>query len=225
MDVSYMPSDEDVIYARERTIGIVERVFSMKGYQLNIVDVGGQRNERSKWIHAFDNVDAIIFVSALNHFNVVLFEDESINAMHESLNLFVEIVNGKWFSATELILFFNKSDLFAKDIRNGHSLSICFGEDAFGWKGPQFWTTEMKENYDFDAKNPKAKEPNSQYFQTCFERALAFVKNQYHQRNANESRAIYTHTTCAVDKNNIENVFWNVQEIVIKADLRKHNFL
>ncbi|RYG56152.1 hypothetical protein EON66_03585 [archaeon] len=31
-----------------------------------IYDVGGQRNERRKWIHCFDDVIAIIFVAAIS---------------------------------------------------------------------------------------------------------------------------------------------------------------
>jgi hypothetical protein len=31
-----------------------------------IFDVGGQRNERKKWIHLFDNVTAVIFCIALS---------------------------------------------------------------------------------------------------------------------------------------------------------------
>ena len=44
----------------------------------SIVDVGGQRNERKKWIHCFENVNAIIFVSALSEYDLVLVEDPSV---------------------------------------------------------------------------------------------------------------------------------------------------
>ncbi|ETO34697.1 hypothetical protein RFI_02392 [Reticulomyxa filosa] len=48
------------------------------------------------WLFAKTNkkVDALVYVAALSHYNAVLFEDESVNAMHESLELFNEIVNG-----------------------------------------------------------------------------------------------------------------------------------
>jgi len=56
------------------------------------VDVGGQRSERRKWIHCFDDVKAIIFLVSLPGYNQVLFEDAGMNRMHESLNLFREVV-------------------------------------------------------------------------------------------------------------------------------------
>ena len=42
-----------------------------------LFDVGGQRSERKKWIHCFDDVFAIIFCVALSEYDQVLFEDES----------------------------------------------------------------------------------------------------------------------------------------------------
>jgi len=223
MDFSYLPSDEDVIHARERTAGIIESTFSLNNVEINIVDVGGQRNERSKWIHAFDNVDAVIFVAALNHYNVVLFEDESINAMHESLDLYTEIANGKWFCATELILFLNKRDLFEKELQSGHSLSLCFGENAFGWKGPDFWNAELKEKYDFNKDSENINDPH--HFEICFDTALGFIEQRYLQRNDSKSRQVYTHITCATDKNSVDKVFWDIQDIIIRSGLRNNNIL
>jgi guanine nucleotide-binding protein G(i) subunit alpha len=34
-----------------------------------IFDVGGQRNERKKWIHCFDNINALIFMVALSEYD------------------------------------------------------------------------------------------------------------------------------------------------------------
>ena len=36
---------------------------------LSVVDVGGQRSERRKWIHCFDDVRAIIFLEGLAGYN------------------------------------------------------------------------------------------------------------------------------------------------------------
>lgn len=40
-----------------------------------IVDVGGQRSERRKWISAFDNVNAVIFFAAISEYDQVMAED------------------------------------------------------------------------------------------------------------------------------------------------------
>ena len=36
-----------------------------------LIDVGGQRSERRKWIHCFENVNAILFVVAISEYNQV----------------------------------------------------------------------------------------------------------------------------------------------------------
>merc|ERR1719387_1554427 len=79
-------------------------------------DVGGQRNERRKWIHCFDNVTAVIFVASLSEYDQNLYEDETQNRMIEALTLFDQICNSKWFQDTSMILFLNKRDLFEMKI-------------------------------------------------------------------------------------------------------------
>merc|ERR1719174_3577782 len=59
-------------YARVRTSGIVTERYCIEGSTFEMYDVGGQRNERKKWIHCFDNVTAVIFVAALSEYDQVL---------------------------------------------------------------------------------------------------------------------------------------------------------
>jgi len=82
-----------------------------------LVLVGSQRNERKKWIHAFDDVTAIVFVVALSEYNQLLYEDGRTNRMHESLLLFPEIVNSRRFENVPIILLFNKIDVFMEKIQ------------------------------------------------------------------------------------------------------------
>lgn len=62
----------------------------------SMFDVGGQRDERRKWIQCFNDVTAIIFVTACSSFNMVLREDASQNRLKESLELFKSIWNNRW---------------------------------------------------------------------------------------------------------------------------------
>jgi hypothetical protein len=51
-------------------------------------DVGGQRSERKKWIHCFENVTSIIFCVALSEYDQVLLEESSqVCDQHDSLIL------------------------------------------------------------------------------------------------------------------------------------------
>ena len=50
------------------------------------IDVGGQRTERKKWIHCFEDVLLIMFLAAVSEFDQVLEEDNTQNR-HESIFL------------------------------------------------------------------------------------------------------------------------------------------
>jgi guanine nucleotide-binding protein subunit alpha len=54
-----------------------------------VVDVGGQRSERRKWMHCFSNVHAILFVASLSCYDQNLREDIYQNSMIETLLLFI----------------------------------------------------------------------------------------------------------------------------------------
>lgn len=82
-------------------------------------DVGGQRDERRKWIQCFNDVTAIIFVTACSSYNMVLREDPSQNRLRESLELFKSIWNNRWLRTISVILFLNKQDLLAEKIKAG----------------------------------------------------------------------------------------------------------
>ena len=73
----YMPSEQDILRTRVKTTGIVEVHFSFKNLNFKLFDVGGQRSERKKWIHCFEDVTAIIFCVAMSEYDQVLHEDET----------------------------------------------------------------------------------------------------------------------------------------------------
>ncbi|KAL6071183.1 guanine nucleotide-binding protein subunit alpha [Balamuthia mandrillaris] len=113
----YIPSEQDVLRVRIRSTGIEEAVFQFDDISFKMLDVGGQRSERRKWIHCFDGVTAIVFCVGISEYDQTLREECNKNRMHESLDLFDDICNSPWFENTAFILFLNKIDLFKEKIK------------------------------------------------------------------------------------------------------------
>jgi len=120
----YLPSDQDLLRCRVRTTGIVEQEFQINGEKFRLFDVGGQRNERKKWIHCFEGVTAVLFVGVLSEYDLTLYEDETMNRMEETLVIFDEICNSSYFTKTSFILFLNKRDIFQDKIKTV-PLTVC----------------------------------------------------------------------------------------------------
>ena len=115
-----------------------------------MVDVGGQRSERRKWIHCFENVTSVMFLVALSEYDQSLHETadvssfwtvylcltngylQKVNRMQESLHLFVNIIRYPWFSKSSVILFLNKKDLLEEKIMTSH-LADYFPEYTGRW--------------------------------------------------------------------------------------------
>lgn len=120
-------TEEDIVMARIRTTGIVrtnlkqklvrENPFEPEYLDFEVVDVGGQRNERKKWLHCFDDVHAVLFIVNLAGWNQVLFEDNGKNRLEESLELFQKVTTNTIFADTPIFLFLNKKDLFETQIK------------------------------------------------------------------------------------------------------------
>ena len=131
-DPDYEVTEEDCIMTRVRTTGMVMTEIKENAYTYQIVDVGGQRSERRKWIHCFDNVRSIVFLEGLSGYNQVLFEDTQMNRMKESMSLFMEVVKNPAFRSTPIFIFLNKKDLFEEMI-TVHPLKKCFDD----YDGPE----------------------------------------------------------------------------------------
>ncbi|KAG0019947.1 guanine nucleotide-binding protein subunit alpha [Entomortierella chlamydospora] len=113
---TYIPTDQDVLRSRVKTTGITETTFLIGDLTYRMFDVGGQRSERKKWIHCFENVTALVFLVAISEYDQLLFEDETVNRMQEALTLFDSICNSRWFVRTSIILFLNKIDRFKEKL-------------------------------------------------------------------------------------------------------------
>jgi guanine nucleotide-binding protein G(t) subunit alpha len=222
MDPGYLPSEEDMLKSRQRTTGITTWEYSHDKWLFKIFDVGGQRNERRKWIELFSGVHAVLFMAALNHYNYVLFEKDNTNAMHESLRLFQEIAEQKYFRMAEIVLLLNKDDLFRQSLGEGHSLSLCFSEDQ-AWEGTSYSGPEWP-GPDYEPKADGAFEDDPD-FQPCYQAALDFILQQYLALNPIESRVVYNYVLIGTDIKRLRETFDEVQDVVIKANLRRHGLV
>ncbi|XP_037826580.1 guanine nucleotide-binding protein subunit alpha-11-like [Lucilia sericata] len=126
----YVPTNQDILRVRQATTGLIDYNFQVKNVKFRITDVGGQRSERRKWMHCFDNVKAILFLVAISEYDQVLKEDEHRNRLKESFKVFESVSN--FFQGISIILFLNKIDLFAEKIMYSH-LDEFFPE----FKGPR----------------------------------------------------------------------------------------
>jgi GTPase SAR1 family protein len=116
----YLPTEQDVLRVRVPTTGIIEYPFDLENIIFRMVDVGGQRSERRKWIHCFENVTSIMFLAALSEYDQVLVESDNENRMEESKALFRTIITYPWFTNSSVILFLNKKDLLEEKIMHSH---------------------------------------------------------------------------------------------------------
>jgi len=121
----YIPTPEDILRARVRSTGIEEAQFCFESLTLTVVDVGGQRAERRKWIHCFNNVHVVLFCAAISAYDQTLREDSSQNRVKEAILLFDEVSNSSHFTSKAIILFLNKSDLFFEKYPKV-PLTVCF---------------------------------------------------------------------------------------------------
>jgi GTPase SAR1 family protein len=115
---NYQPTAEDMFRAKLKTTGIMEVSFAIGGIDFTIVDVGGQRSERRKWLHCFDDVTSVVYLAALDEYDhMKLEEDNETSRLAESLRLFGEVTASTFFTPASWILFLNKSDLFLEKIK------------------------------------------------------------------------------------------------------------
>ncbi|CAG0887638.1 unnamed protein product [Cyprideis torosa] len=170
----YVVTDQDILRARVPTSGIFEENFQFDKILLRIIDVGGQRTERRKWIHCFENVTSIIYLVALSEYDQQLYENNGVNRMEESLKLFGTILCYPYFNSLYPIVFFNKKDILEEKIKTSH-LADYYPE----FKGPKC---------DAQAAQTFIKEMFLREYRTCDEK---------------KDTPIFTHFTQATDTNSV----------------------
>jgi guanine nucleotide-binding protein subunit alpha len=112
----YEPTNEHIVSVRTKTTGVTEAPLALEGDEITLVDVGGQRSERRKWVNVFEGVNVVLYVISLSDYDQTLSEEISINRMHESLEIFEKMSNHVVFENAIFIVFLNKFDVLQQKL-------------------------------------------------------------------------------------------------------------
>ncbi|KAF9653935.1 G-alpha-domain-containing protein [Thelephora ganbajun] len=195
----YEPSDQDVIKARLRTVGVQEYHFSIPGGTGHddwiLYDVGGSRASRNAWASYFDNINSVIFLAPVSCFDQRLAEDTSVNRLEDSLLIWKYICNSKLLTNIQLILFLNKIDLLEEKLGSG----VRFDKYVV--------------NY--------GKHPND------VPSVTSFLKQQFKAmlRNSGNQRVFYCYLTSAADTKAMATTLATVYDGIIRDALDRAQFL
>ncbi|KAI8894896.1 guanine nucleotide binding protein, alpha subunit [Globomyces pollinis-pini] len=158
-----IPTNEDILLVRTVTPSISDTVFEIENLRFHFYDVSGLKHHRKQWISYFEDVMNIVFIVALNSYDQMMIEDPTTNRMVDALQLYDKIVNHPLLVKPDMILFFNKKDLFEKKI-----VSVPVKDHFSDYDGPE---SSPKLAYQFFQQKfsdlNKCKTKSVFYFLTC----------------------------------------------------------
>jgi len=192
----YLPITEDVVRVRRNTVGVIPYEFIVDDICFKIIDMGGEREERVRWIDFLaSKITCVIFLTAIDEFDTeFIVEDQRKNRLKESLELFRQIQTFQWLSHTTFILFLNKVDIFKEKIR----------------------TSDMRDHFP-DFKGIRHDEQTGQEFVK-----KKFTEKNNHSRT---QRMVYPHFTCATDTETMRFVFDVVRDTILQLNLKQYNLV
>lgn len=81
--------------------------------------MGGQMDERRKWVQCFNQVSCIIYVVGCSDYDQKMREDSDDNKLDEALQIFRKIWRNRWLKHISCIVFLNKQDILLEKIIRG----------------------------------------------------------------------------------------------------------
>jgi guanine nucleotide-binding protein subunit alpha len=139
-------------------------------------------------------VTAVIFLTAINEYDMVLEEDVKTNRLLESLTLWHALTCAPHFKSTPFILFLNKSDLFKQKIEKG-PLSEVFLDFNEVTSAPEFATLNL------------------------YDKSWNYILRQFKSRFGGFK--FFHHVTNVLDTKLCQKVFENVQHVIIELALSR----
>ncbi|XP_038061513.1 guanine nucleotide-binding protein G(s) subunit alpha-like isoform X1 [Patiria miniata] len=230
----YVPSNQDILRSRKITTGVLQTSFEVNNVHFQMLDVGGQRDERKKWIQCFSDVTALIFVVACSSFDLVLREDQNKNRLQESLELYERLWKNRFLRSTSVILFLNKQDILAQKVSKGTSLLSHYYADYEHFEPPE--TIEPPEGWCcFSTKRKRAEQRRRESMFPAlniseskeFFKAKSFIKAKFQDLSVCDEKEhhfikhCYSHFTIAVNSENISIVFDSCKDMIQRLHLTK----
>ncbi|KFR07947.1 Guanine nucleotide-binding protein G(q) subunit alpha, partial [Nipponia nippon] len=197
-DSTYLPTQQDVLRVRVPTTGIIEYPFDLQSVIFRMVDVGGQRSERRKWIHCFENVTSIMFLVALSEYDQVLVESDNEVRKHQqkapvSKEKITSLVRSQVTVSNSTIL--SCQNFLIQVIKN--IMAVMLHIYLIKENGPQ--------------RDAQA--------------AREFILKMFVDLNPDSDKIIYSHFTCATDTENIRFVFAAVKDTILQLNLKEYNLV
>ncbi|XP_051558219.1 guanine nucleotide-binding protein subunit alpha-12-like [Myxocyprinus asiaticus] len=112
--ISYIPSNQDILYAHKSMKATAEHYFMFRNISFMITNVGGLCFQKPRLFHYFDNINVILFMASSSEFDQIRMEDNCTNCLVKSLNMFETIINN--FLKTSIIHFLNETDLLEEKV-------------------------------------------------------------------------------------------------------------
>uniref|UniRef100_A0A6B2LAE0 Uncharacterized protein n=1 Tax=Arcella intermedia TaxID=1963864 RepID=A0A6B2LAE0_9EUKA len=187
---NFVPTNEDVLYLRQRTTGIVTVRFASDRSEWEFVDIGGQRPEREKWLQIVDEgIDALLYMVALDEFCVPCTEDNRFSSnLQFSRNIFKELLKHPNIQTLPKIVLLNKHDAF---------MSVH--------EQPHFWDSFQKQFPTFSL-TPQTRTPAA---------ALEHIASQFKKLN----RDIIVQSGCCLNKDYISTLYSDISDIILNGML------
>eukprot|EP01125_Pyxidicula_operculata_P003004 TRINITY_DN1305_c0_g2_i2.p1 TRINITY_DN1305_c0_g2~~TRINITY_DN1305_c0_g2_i2.p1 ORF type:complete len:283 (-),score=19.73 TRINITY_DN1305_c0_g2_i2:20-868(-) len=124
-DDHFVPTSSDILRCRIRTTGHNTAYIKIDNAYWCLTDVGGQTTERHKWPEIVtQDTNVVVYFVSLNEYDTPSSEDPTKSNLDMSLSVFSELVNSDYMKEMYFVVFFNKFDLFKKQIKSKKSFTI-----------------------------------------------------------------------------------------------------
>lgn len=198
---SYVPTDEDVVRARLRTLGVQEYRITFDhgpavGQEWWLYDVGGARSSRAAWYPYFEDVSAIIFLAPISCFDEKLAENRKVNRLEDSYLLWRSVCSCKLLSRAQLILFLNKCDLLQAKLSRG---------------------TRIRDHVPSYSDRKNDMSTATRYFQQHFKEIL--------KQCSPAPRPFFVHLTSVIDTKSTAVTLAAVEESILRDHLRRADLM